>query len=476
MITAEAFQLVIAPDKRRATLTVAPGTPANTPMLAAVVHRVQELGLVNDEHLQRQAATLLTRASTSDTPVEGTVAEVVDPIDGEPGRVEWQVQAAATEKACEDADQSSHYDRSKFVTVTAGQTLGKLYPPTDGSPGVDLFGEPVPAKPGKACPCEIDTNSIAVSPSGEMTSRIDGILSQKTTSAKVSRVLEVSEDVDFSTGNLDFDGDINIRGGVKDCFVIRSGQSVAVQGLVEAATIHARENLEAAGGVAGRERAELLVGGDLKARYLDNVQAEIGGTLILDKEAINSTIVTHGLEGPRASLIGGRTTLVGPGEIETLGSEAGVSTEIVLASVPRLDGYHEQLKKLVDELRREQRRLEKRINELEHKPSMPADEADELRDGRKRVEELAGAMAGAEPKVEELAKEIAEQKTLDLRVLGIVHPGTRLIFGQAAYAFAKSFQGPLRVFDEDGQTMVQIERESRPRLLASMTTLETFRP
>ncbi|MEM6393698.1 MAG: FapA family protein [Planctomycetota bacterium] len=476
MITAEAFQLVIAPDKRRATLTIAPGTPATTPALAGVIHRVEELGLVNDEHLQRQAAVLLTRASESDTAVEGTVAEVVDPVNGEPGRVEWLVRPPAKEEACEEADQSSHYDRSKFITVTAGQTLGKLFRPTEGTPGVDLFGEPIPAKPGKACPCEIDTNSIAVSPSGEMTSRIDGILSQKTTSAKVSRVLEVSEDVDFSTGNLDFDGDINIRGGVKDCFVIRSGQSVTVQGLVEAATIHAREDLEAVGGIAGRERAELRVGGDLKARYLDNVQAEVGGTLVLEKEAINSTIITNGLEGPRAALIGGRTTLVGPGEIDTLGSDAGVSTEVILSSVPRLDGYLEQLKQLVDELRREQRRLEKRINELQHKPSLPSEEADELRKGQKRLRELAKAMATAEPKVEELAKEIAEQKSLDLRVLSIVHPGTRLIFGQAAYAFAKSFQGPLQVFDEDGQTMVQIERESRPRLLASMTTLETFRP
>ncbi|MEM1212912.1 MAG: FapA family protein [Planctomycetota bacterium] len=475
MIAVDAFQLVVAPDKRQATLTVAPGTPADTPTLAAVIHRAHDLGLVNDEHLQREAAGLLTRASTSDQPVAGVLAEAVEPIPGEPGRVEWTVQAAAQAQTCDQADQASHYDRSNFITVTAGQVLGKLYRPTDGTPGKDLFGELIPAKAGKPCPCEIDSNSIGVSPSGEMTSLFDGVLSQKTTSAKVSRVLEISEDVDFSTGNLDFDGDINIRGGIKDCFVIRSGQSVTVQGLVEAATIHARDNLEAAGGIAGRERAELLVGGDLKARYLDNVNAQVGGTLFLDKEAINSTIVTHGLEGPRAALIGGRTTLVGPGQIDTLGSEAGVSTEIILASVPRLDAYHEQLKGLVDELRREQRRLEKRIHELQNKPSLSPDEANELRDGQKRLKDLGKAMFKAEPRVEELAKEIADQKALDLRVMGIVYPGTRLIFGQAAYTFAKSFQGPLHVFEEDGQTMVHIERESRPRLLASMTTLEAFR-
>ena len=73
-------------------------------------------------------------------------------------------------------------------------------------------------------------------------------------SAKVSNTLEIDQNVDFSTGNIDFPGNVIVHRSVKDCFTVKARDDIEVRGLIEAATL-----------IANQLDAESLVGQTLLA-------------------------------------------------------------------------------------------------------------------------------------------------------------------------------------------------------------------
>ena len=53
----------------------------------------------------------------------------------------------------------------------------------------------------------------------------------------VRPVLEIKGDVDYGTGNIDFNGDVHIFGDVREGFDVRATGTIIINGLVEAATV-----------------------------------------------------------------------------------------------------------------------------------------------------------------------------------------------------------------------------------------------
>src|SRR5690625_7810254 len=87
------------------------------------------------------------------------------------------------------------------------------------------------------------------------------------------------QNVDLSTGNIDFDGSLEVTGDVTSGFVVRASGDIVVRGMGEKAEIHARKNLTVAGGVIGEEvgrdehnqlrlRTQLRAGGNLSAKWV----------------------------------------------------------------------------------------------------------------------------------------------------------------------------------------------------------------
>ena len=89
----------------------------------------------------------------------------------------------------------------------------------------------------------------------------DGHLTFAHEAFQVSPLLEIQGDVDYSTGNIDFSGDVHICGDVRENFTVHAQGTVTVDGLVEAATVEAGGDLVIARGVVGDGRALLKSNG-----------------------------------------------------------------------------------------------------------------------------------------------------------------------------------------------------------------------
>ena len=95
---------------------------------------------------------------------------------------------------------------------------------------------------------------------------VDGHVSLVEGKVFVSDVYEV-ENVDLSTGNIDFEGSVQVKGNVSSNFVIRAGGNVIISGVVEGAYIEAGGNIIIARGMNGMTKGILKAGGNIVAKF-----------------------------------------------------------------------------------------------------------------------------------------------------------------------------------------------------------------
>ena len=149
-------------------------------------------------------------------------------------------------------------------------------------------------------------------------------------------VYEVPRDLDYSVGNIEFGGDVMVRGDVKPGFSIVAEGSVVVQGMTERASIRAEGDITLMG-VSGGGDTEIECGGNLAARYLQAVIAKVAGDLKVNSEIINCDIrARRVVTSPAGRIVGGTVTAETEIVTGTLGSAATTPTQVTVASKSRL--------------------------------------------------------------------------------------------------------------------------------------------
>lgn len=217
---------------------------------------------------------------------------------------------------------------SLFTLVKKGDVLATLMPKQDGRMGTSVRGAavafhkaPVPyPKPGKNTQWE----------SGTVVALCDGKFHQTPDSFWVDEVLEVQGDLDLRTGNIDFPGDVVIMGELRDGFVVKAGKSILCMGAIGAARVECKGDLVTRSGVLGKEKAVLVVGGAVEAKFMEACALTAVGSIRVRTSVMNVTVSTKDrLEmGDRGIIIGGVIKAANGVSAAQIGSERGPRTEI----------------------------------------------------------------------------------------------------------------------------------------------------
>jgi hypothetical protein len=157
----------------------------------------------------------------------------------------------------------------------------------------------------------------------------------------------VDGDVDFSTGNIQFNGNVLINGNVPDGFEVKAEGDIIVAKIVESARLEAGRDIVIKGGVQGKGRGLISAGRDIKVGYAQNARLEAQGNIYIGNFAINSYVFTSKnlvMLEKRGSVIGGEVFAQRGIDVRILGSENGVKTSaeagtnyLVLRRISELD-------------------------------------------------------------------------------------------------------------------------------------------
>ncbi|MCF0129770.1 MAG: DUF342 domain-containing protein [Pseudobutyrivibrio sp.] len=259
------------------------------------------------------------------------VARGLPPEESIPGYFEYHFETNLTKKPTIREDGSVDYMNIKaFATVKAGDLIATYHPAIKGTGGMSVRGTIIEPKPVRDLPTlggrGFDKSEDGIS----YTSLIDGKIELSGSRVIISPVYEVDKDADLSTGNIIFNGDVIVHGGIKDFVTLKASGNITINGLVENCTISAGKDLFLLSGVKGGEYTTIECGGDLVAQFVESAEIKVGGDMTCTYLFKTKTTVDGRLEinGDKCSIIGGEVSAVQGLEVDNIGNNFGVITDV----------------------------------------------------------------------------------------------------------------------------------------------------
>ncbi len=267
-------------------------------------------------------------------PIHGIKIEVAKgdyPVDGEDGFVNYFVKRDKEYKPEFNEEERVDYKNLKyFQLVEKGQVLCEIVKETDGTDGMNIFGETVSARAGKPPLSPMGKNTAFNETGTKLTASESGVVRFIKSIIDVNEVLHLHSNVDSKTGNIDFPGDVIVGGDVRFGYSIKSGGSVTVKGVVEGAYVEAAEDINVGKGINGSGGEEMIAGGSLRSGYIESanlkVEEDIMSDYIIDSDIICKGNIT--LAGKKGLIIGGSVKLFGELSARYIGNEMERSTRI----------------------------------------------------------------------------------------------------------------------------------------------------
>ena len=263
--------------------------------LAAAEQWLEENGVV--EGIRREGLeAAVAKAQAGGDPDMTTTAVGTEPIRGEDAQLELMVDTERNAgRVMEDG--SIDFHEVNFVpNVRAGQMVAGMTPPAPGTPGRDVKGNEVAAEAGAESEVQPGAN-ISMRESGDVTllyAETDGLCRVSDTEILVTDVLTIDGDIDFSTGNLRFNGEVLVRGSVNASFSVKADGDITVTGTVEAGSeVVSRRNVAVGRGIVGR-KARVVAGGSVQSQFVQDATVACDRDLSLGNYAQHAELRSGG--------------------------------------------------------------------------------------------------------------------------------------------------------------------------------------
>ncbi|MGN0431622.1 MAG: DUF342 domain-containing protein [Lachnospiraceae bacterium] len=366
------------------------------------------------------------------------VAEGQPARHGEDARIEYYFNTDLKARPTQKEDGSVDFFNLNTINhCKAGDLLARLIPADPGEYGTNIKGAKIKPRDVKNAMLHYGNNIDISEDKTELTSRVNGHVTLVDDKVFVSNVLEL-ENVDISTGNVEYEGSVNISGNVQSNFSVKAQGNVIINGLVEGAHIEAGGDIIIARGMAGMNKGELKAEGNIVAKFLENTKATAGG-YITTESILHSTIMANGeitVDGKRGFITGGHVCATSKINVKTLGSPMGTSTLVEVGINPEMKARFIQLQKEVAELQKVIKSMDPIIATYgqKRKQGIPIsqEQLKYLVSLIKVREQKAPELEKASKELETLQEFMDEQSQAQVVVKGEVFPGVKVAIGDVS--------------------------------------------
>lgn len=317
---------------------------------------------------------------------------------------------------------------------TQGEVLARIIPEVKGQSGRNIIGEALEPSPVKRAVFRYNRNCDVSEDKLELLAKVSGHVALVDDMVFVSDVYEV-ENVDNSTGNIEYEGSVQINGNVISNFTVNVKGNVVVNGVVEGATINAGGNIIIARGMNGMNKGALYAGGNVIAKFLENATVRADG--YVQTESILHSDVRAGkyveVNGKHGFITGGHVAATEMLTVKTLGSTMGATTIVEVGADPRAKEEYQQAQKDIAELQKIIRSTKVILANYAEKRAkgavLNADQLNYIKSLALLTENKQKEMDKCMEKMERLQEEMAIQGQAYVKVTGQVYPGTKIIIG-----------------------------------------------
>ncbi|QHT60722.1 DUF342 domain-containing protein [Paenibacillus lycopersici] len=326
---------------------------------------------------------------------------------------------------------------TQLKNVKRGQLIAEKVKATLGKDGTAVTGEPIPSRNGKEAYFKLGKNVVLNPEQTAMYAAIDGLIAM-TDKAKVNvfPVFEVNGDVDYKVGNIDFVGNVVIRGNVLTGFKVKAAGDIRVIGGVEGAVMETDGSIEITGGVLATNKGYIKAGKNVKCSFIQD-----GNVTAADDVIVSQSIMHSQVRAGRNVLCTGTKGLVVGGSIQagervvarTIGNTMSTATVIEVGVRPELRSEllerRGQIKQLSENLDKSEKALAL-LDQMAAAGQLPPDRmAMRVKLGstkRASIEEIAVN----KERVLEIEKSLEDMERAKVDAVNIVYGGTKIVIGR----------------------------------------------
>ncbi len=333
------FIINVAKDKMTAWLTITPAYGGAPVTFEQIRQSLKEKGIISGLVSAAEIEAILKEGKVTDYPI----AQGLPPVPG----LDAQFHSLVPEMQERRPKINEHgiadfRDLGNLILVKQGDPLMRRTLPTEGKKGKNILGQILTPKPSQDTPFTADLKGAMFDPDDNNLLRA-AIIGQPlliSNGVIVSPTITVPQ-VNIASGNLSFDGTINVLGDVMKGMKVYALNDIFIGGTVEAAEIEAGGNINIRGGVIGNiggsatsMGGKISCKGSLRARFAKYVSIEAGTSIIIDEYSMNCQLtalnqILVGKPGGRKGLIvGGSARAMMLIQAASIGSEAGIKTYI----------------------------------------------------------------------------------------------------------------------------------------------------
>lgn len=353
--------LVLSKDKTKAYYNILPTKFGNLPSyneIVEILHAEKIISVITSEKYKKQIDAIDT-AHPHLTRV--LVAEGREPVNGFD---EYFQPLLSFEKQAGKilADGRIDYKEvNSIIQVQKNQEILECISAVKNEDGYDIFGEKVPAVKVEKEGYKKGENLLqsGFDPSIYVAG-IDGCISVDNKKVSVLPVAVIRGDVGLETGNINFNGTVQVTGSVLPGFKVQAEMDIIVEKDVEDAQLTAGGDITVKLGVVGKEAVRLTAAGNVSAKFLQNVKVEAGKSVIVDDSIINCDIVCYDsiqVTGKNGKIIGGKVAALYEIKAHTIGTQTETMTSLTV-------GRNFILEEQVAKKRTELIMLKQRVDEI----------------------------------------------------------------------------------------------------------------
>ena len=285
------------------------------------------------------------------------IAEATPQVEGSDARITYFFNTDLTQKPKVNEDGSVDFHHLDVISsVTAGSLLAELTPAVQGKPGIDVCGGLLRPVKVKQRILRVGKN-ITLSEDGlKAYSDVDGHATVEGDQIFVSNMYEVAANVDTSTGDIEYEGNVLVHGNVIAGYTIQAKGDIIVEGVVEGATLQAGGHIILKRGIQGMDRGILRANGNVISKFIESATVEAGGYVTADA-IMHSNISAKGditVEGKKGYITGGTIRSGTQVIAKTIGSAMGTATNIEVGIEPAIVEEYHNLGKELETLKDEQ--------------------------------------------------------------------------------------------------------------------------
>lgn len=362
------------------------------------------------------------------------------PVNGTDATIEYFFNTNPNLKPKRNEDGTVDYHELNTISrVEKGQVLAKLHEATKGCAGQDIFGTPIPARQEKNQKLEYANNISISEDKTEIYSEVTGHASLVNGKVFVSDVYEVPADVDNTTGDITYDGNVSIKGNVKSGFSVKAKGDIIIEGVVEGAVLFAGGQIIVKRGIHGMNKGKVEAKGNIITKFIENATVVSGGFIeagsVLHSQ-ISAASEVH-VSGKKGFVTGGVIRAGNLVDAQTIGSDMGTITKVEVGVAPEVKERYNFLHKQILDTNKEIEKLKPILvnysERMARKEKINPETITQVQQVAKSYKEKQEEIVKAREEFVKIHEEIQLETDAKVNVKGSIYQGVCITISDVSY-------------------------------------------